>query len=78
MLKINLLNVAKFLLYDISLNYTKQSSINTKEIEIMDHFLGKCCYNQIRDRRKMIVTTSEEHNNIRIQFIKTFYSHFYR
>jgi hypothetical protein len=43
MLKINPLNVAKLLFDDKSSNYTKQSSINAKEIKIKDYLFGKYC-----------------------------------
>jgi hypothetical protein len=40
MAKINPFNVAKLLLEDISLKYTKSTSVNAKEIELKDHILG--------------------------------------
>jgi hypothetical protein len=40
MAKINPFNSAKLLIEDISLKYTKSTSINAKEIELKDHILG--------------------------------------
>ena len=42
MVKINPLNVVKLLYYEVSSIFKSSSPINSKEVELKDHLLGKC------------------------------------